>query len=117
DVVEVDLGEVTAPGRHRPLLEVLQRLEAVLQHPVRLALHPRHLADDLLAEPLLGLVDVVLLVGPAELVAPQVEIVGDCHGCPPGGAVGGRDFSYGDSSNGWFRLHQPAPGPGRANMT
>jgi hypothetical protein len=78
DVVDVDLRHVAAPGRHGSLLEVPERREAVVEHPVGLALHPRHLADDLLVQALLGLEDVVLLVGPAELVAPQVEI-GDCH--------------------------------------
>jgi hypothetical protein len=51
-------------------------LEPEVEHPVGLALHPRHLVDDVLVEALLGLEDVVLLVAPAELVAGEVEIRG-----------------------------------------
>ena len=68
DVVEVDLRHVAAPVGHRALLEVAVGLEPEVEHPVGLALHPRHLADDVLVQALLGLEDVVLVVAPAELV-------------------------------------------------
>jgi hypothetical protein len=41
-------------------LEGAQALDAPLEHPVGLALHPRHLADDVLRQAALGLEDVVL---------------------------------------------------------
>jgi hypothetical protein len=80
DVVEVDARHVAAPVRHRALLEVLERLEAVVPHPVGLALHPGHLLHDVLGEALLGLEDVVLLVSPSQLVSGQVKAdVGGRH--------------------------------------
>src|SRR4030066_380505 len=45
DVLEVDVGQVGAPPRHRPSLEVLQRLQPELAHPVRLGLPGRDLLD------------------------------------------------------------------------
>jgi hypothetical protein len=76
DVVEVEVRHVRGePGRHRLALEVLQRLEPEVPHPLGLVLHLRHLAHDGLVQALLGLEDVVLGVAPAELVAPEVEIV------------------------------------------
>ncbi len=60
DVVEVDAGQVRAPVGHRALLEVLQRLEAELPHPLRLALHPRDFFHHVPVQPLAGLVDVVV---------------------------------------------------------
>ena len=81
DVVEVDARHVAAPPRHGSAPEALVGLEAEVAHPVRLALHPGHLADDRLAQALGGLEDVVLLVAPAELVAAEVESeVGGSHG-------------------------------------
>ena len=44
DVVEVDAGQVAAPVGQRPLVEVLERLQAVLEHPLRFALHRRDFA-------------------------------------------------------------------------
>ena len=39
DVVKVDLGEVGAPDRHGALLEMLERMQPVRPHPLRLILH------------------------------------------------------------------------------
>ena len=78
DVVEEDLRHVAAPVGHRAPLEVLEGLEPVVAHPVRLALHPGHLVDDVGVQAPLGLEDVVLGIGPAELVATEIEI-GDGH--------------------------------------
>ena len=50
DVVEVDAGKVRAPGGHGLAVEVLQALEAQVQHPLRLALLGRDVADDFLVE-------------------------------------------------------------------
>ena len=60
-----------------------------LPHPLGLALHRRHLADDLLGEALLGLEDVVLVVAPAELVPAEIEIRW-WSSSPPSGLAGGR---------------------------
>ena len=46
DVVEVDLAQVGAPGRHRLAAEELETLEAGLQHPLGLVLEGRDAADD-----------------------------------------------------------------------
>jgi hypothetical protein len=45
DVGEVDVGQIGAPPRHRTPLEVLQRLQPELAHPVRLGLQRRDLLD------------------------------------------------------------------------
>src|SRR5205085_5059992 len=79
DVLEVDgrhvLGE---PLEHRLALEQAERAEPEPAHPVGLALHPGHLVDDVLVEPFARLEDVLLRVGPAQLVAPEIEF-GRCH--------------------------------------
>ena len=68
DVVEVDLGEHRrAPRRHRPREEVVERLEAELAHPLRLALELGDLLDELARQALRRLVQVVL--GVVEAVA------------------------------------------------
>ena len=75
DVLEVELRHVDRePGRHGLAFEDLQGAEAELGHPLRLFLDLGDLADDVFVEPLLGLVQVVDLVAPAELVATEVEI-------------------------------------------
>src|SRR6266850_1755023 len=67
DVLEVDARKVSAPRRHRSGAVVLQRLEATLEHPVRLLLVGlADLADDVLREALVLLVAVDgVLVFPA----------------------------------------------------
>ena len=68
DVVEVDLGEHRrAPRRHRAREEVVERLEAELAHPLRLALELGDLLDELARQALRRLVQVVL--GVVEAVA------------------------------------------------
>jgi hypothetical protein len=87
DVVEVDLGQHRrAPGRHRPREEVVERLEAELGHPPRLALHLRDRLDDLAVDALRRLVEVVLRV--VEPVA--LRVVG-AQG-PQCGLLGGQDL-------------------------
>ena len=54
DVVEVDAGQVGTPGRHGLLVEELEALEAVLQHPLGLALQAGDVADDLFGQPAPG---------------------------------------------------------------
>ena len=79
-----------------PALEVAQRLQAALGHPLRLALHPGHLPHDVLVEALLRFEDVkVLDIAPAQLVAAQVKFL--C--CISHRASLRRDFSYVDSNN------------------
>ena len=64
DVVEVDLGDVAAPRRHRARVEVVERLVAELAHPVGLVLVLRDRLDELVREAAAGLEEVVLrLVG------------------------------------------------------
>ena len=95
DVVEVDRGHVAAPGGHGPALEVAQGLQPPVGHPLRLALHPGHLLDDVLGEAPLGLEDVVVLdVAPAQLVAVEIEF-----GCRHGRHTPWSNYSYADSNN------------------
>ena len=82
DVVEVEVGHIDGePLGHRALLKALQGPETEVPHPFGLLLHGRHLAHDRLVQPLLGLEDVVLFVGPSKLVLPEIEI-GGRHGTP-----------------------------------
>ena len=61
DVVEVDLGEVGAPHRHRPALVVLERLQPEVAHPLRLVLVLGDRLDQLTREALRRLVGVARL--------------------------------------------------------
>src|SRR5262249_39068207 len=60
DRVEVDSVQVAAPAGQRARLEVLERLEAELPHPVRLVLVLGDGFDDLLRQAAAGLEEVVL---------------------------------------------------------
>ncbi len=84
DVVEVDLGEVPAPGRHRALEPVLIRLLAKIEHPLGLALHLRNLGDLLGIEPTLGLEHIVFDVVETVLVIADDRFLlfDDRHCCP-----------------------------------
>ena len=68
DVVEVDTGEVSTPGRHRLAIERVERLVTELAHPVGLALAVAHHVDDLVRHTLLGLDVVAGGVVPSVLV-------------------------------------------------
>ena len=70
DVVEVDAGQVGAPGRHRLLAEQPQALEPQVEHPLRLALLRAEMSrtTSSLTAALGGRTGDVR-VGPAELVA------------------------------------------------
>ena len=72
NVLEVDRADVSTPGRHRLLLEDLERLEAVVAHPARLALHVRDLGHDVAVEPPAALEDRLLLVVEAVLLGVTV---------------------------------------------
>ena len=96
DVLEVEVGHVhREPRRHGLALEELEGPQPELAHPVGLALHPRHLVDDVGVQALLGLEDVVLDVVPPELVTAQVEFGRrhQQHQLPRG-----MNFSYVDSN-------------------
>ena len=71
DVVEVDARQVGAPVRHGLLVEQPQALEAQLQHPLRLVLLRRDVADDVLGQAALGRGAGRVGVGPAEFVRTQ----------------------------------------------
>ncbi len=71
DVVEVDAGQVGAPGRHGLLAEELQALETQVQHPLGLGLLRGDVADDLFAEAALGRGTGRVRVRPAVLVGAQ----------------------------------------------
>src|SRR5206468_2718055 len=61
EIVEVQPGEIAAPGRDRLALEDLERLHPRVGHPGRIALDLRKLADDLARNTLRG--DEFALVG------------------------------------------------------
>ena len=73
DVVEVDLAEVGAPGRHRLALEQLQALQAQLEHPLGFVLEGRDPAHDGLAQPALCGGSGGVFVVPAELVLSEAR--------------------------------------------
>ena len=68
DVLEVDPGQVAAPLGQRARPEVLERLEAVLAHPLRLVLVLRDRCHELGRKTATRLEEVVLLVVKAVLV-------------------------------------------------
>ena len=91
DVVEVDLAEVAAPFRGRARVEVLERLEAEVAHPLRLVLVVGDRFDDLAREALRRLVGVAGLgIVEAELLlvvgvdAGQLSFLCDDLGCGHG---------------------------------
>ncbi len=91
DVLEIDAGQVRAPGGHRLAPEQLQTLQPQVQHPLRLILQGRDVPDDLLGQaPARGFARHVR-VGPAELVTLQPLKLGvrDCRhmGMPPDSVV------------------------------
>jgi hypothetical protein len=97
DVVEVDVVEraAAAPGRDGLAQEPLVGLEAELEHPVGLVLDLRHLADDVLGQPLLGLEHVLVLgVVPTELVCAEIDVDG-CHQALTSQWDSSRDSSLG----------------------
>ena len=71
DVLEIDAGQVRTPGGQRLAVEQLQALQPQVQHPVRLILQCRDVADDVLGQtPARGGTGHVR-IGPAELVTLQ----------------------------------------------
>src|SRR5258708_35935886 len=73
DVVEVDLGEVATPVGHGPLLEVAQRLQPEVEHPLRLVLDAGNLFDHIRRKAALGLEYVLDFVVPAQGVTAQIN--------------------------------------------
>ena len=88
DLVEVDLGQVAAPGRHRPLQEVLVRAQPVVVHPLRLVLDGADLLDGLAAQAALDLleVDEVVVEGVLVALVPDDVLLGCGHQCSLGRA-------------------------------
>jgi len=85
DVLEVDVGHVVGePRRHRLAVEDAETAQAVLRHPLRLALPPADLLDHAVAETLLRLEGVFDFVAPAEAVLAEVEIKSGHAGSPSG---------------------------------
>ncbi len=102
DVLEIDLVECAAPGGHRLALEDLERAEPELEHPFRLALQERDLADHIGIQALLGLEDVVRGVVPAELVLAEIDIGWlDCGHVPSAVADVAPDKGYAHNRNPW----------------
>ena len=83
DLVEVDLREVAAPRRHRPLQEVVVGAQAELEHPLRLVLDRADLLDRVARQAALGLRQVDDVVVEGVLVASVLdEVAGGGHGSP-----------------------------------
>ena len=77
DLVEVDLGQVAAPGGHGSLEEVVVRPQPVLVHPGRLFLEGADLLDRVAGQPafrLLEVDDVVVELELGALVADDVTL-------------------------------------------
>src|SRR5205814_9864506 len=71
DVVEVDARQVGPPGGHRLAAEVPQSLEPQLEHPLRLVLPRRDVADHLFGQAAARGGTRHVRVGPAEFVRAQ----------------------------------------------
>ena len=71
DVVEVDVVELGAPGRHRLAAEELVALQPQVEHPLRLALQPGDVGDDLRGQATLRRRAGNIGIGPAPLVATE----------------------------------------------
>ena len=69
DLVEVDPIKAVGPGRHRALLEVVERAKSELQHPVGLVLEAADLLDRGACQPTLRLAQVGDVVVEGELLA------------------------------------------------
>src|SRR5581483_4206920 len=78
DVVEVDAGEISSPGRQRPGEEVVERPMAHLPHPSRLVLVLRDRLDDLVRNPAARLEEVV-----AGLIRVREPVLGLVVGADP----------------------------------
>src|SRR6185437_281060 len=76
DIVEVNGAEVTAPGGHRALQEMIETLMAEVAHPLRFALELADLLDNLVRETLTRLEDVVFRLAKAPLIL--FEVAADC---------------------------------------
>src|SRR5262249_44760365 len=93
DVVEVDLVQIPAPLRGRAGLEVLERLQAEVAHPLRLVLVLGDRLDDLARESLRSLVGLAgLRIVEAELLlvirvdpGERLLLFGALAGCGLGG--------------------------------
>jgi len=68
DVVEVDAGEVCTPGGHGLAVEVLQALQAQVEHPFRLIFLRGNVPDDLFVESTACVGADVVLVSPSVLI-------------------------------------------------
>jgi hypothetical protein len=76
DLVEVQVREVAAPLRGRPVQERLERLEPVLQHPLRLVLVPGDHGNDLRVYTLpRGPEEVILRIVESELVLVEPKLL------------------------------------------
>ena len=74
DVVEVDARQIGAPGRHRLALELLQRLQPELEHPLGLVLLSGDLAHHVGAQAPRRLVDRFDVVVEPELIGIESEV-------------------------------------------
>ena len=95
DVLEVDLGDVAAPGRQRSRVEVVERLVPERAHPVGLVLVLGDRLDDLVREAAAGLEEVVLRLvrvrEPVLVLAPNAlddVVLGGAHAPSPPSPAG-----------------------------
>ena len=81
DVLEVDPGQVRAPGRHRLAAEQVEAAQPQFEHPLGLVLQRRDVPDDLLGQAAARGLARDVRVGPAELVTLQPFKLGvrDCR--------------------------------------
>ena len=82
DLVQVDLKEIAAPGRHRAGKEVLVGAKPEVEHPLRLVLDPADLLDRLASQAAFGLLEVLDVVVEAKLVLARHDLRGGCHSAP-----------------------------------
>ena len=105
DVVEVDLGDVTAPVWERARQEVLERPEPIVPHPLRLVLVLGDRRHELAREAPAGLEEVVLgRIGTVEAVLVVAADLGDDLGLALGdrhqlSTFSGMNASYPSASS------------------
>ena len=94
DLVEVDRADVDAPGRHRLAPEELEGLETHVKHPLRLMLHGRDAAHDILGQSALRSCCVGIGVVPAVFVAAEGSQVFVLAGAGAREACGGVNLGH-----------------------
>ena len=94
DLVEVDVAEIAAPLRHRPLKKVVIGPQPELEHPLRLVLERADLLDRVARKAALRLGEVDDVVLEVELRSVVIDELASCGHCTPGRSPCLRGWSW-----------------------